>query len=172
MPRRLAYETYITWLATCLYRRECIARTLPYNPLIVGDKGWTELYKNFSGWRYHRELGYYDDLPAFYPASEINFNCTSRQMKGAVNQRVFDVPCCGAFLLTDRREGIEELFEPGTEVVCYETMDQIPELIERYLADPAARQRVAEAARTRILREHTYDHRMVRLMEFMQQAFG
>lgn len=171
-PQRLAYETYITWLATCLYRRECIVRTMPFEPLIVGDNGWTELYKNFSGWRYHKELSYYNDLPIFYPASEVNFNCTSRQMRGAVNQRVFDVPCCGAFLVTDRREGIEDLFEPETEVICYDDKDQIEGLITRYLDDPKGREAVANAARRRILAEHTYEHRMVTLMEHMRKTFG
>lgn len=170
--RKLAYETYITWLATCLYRRDCIARTMPFNPLLVGDKGWTELFKHVKGWRYHKELSYYDDLPSFYPVSEINFNCTSRQMKGAVNQRVFDVPCCGAFLLTDDRMGLEDLFEPGTEVIAYRTKDEIPELLERYLADPQARQRIADAGRRRVLAEHTYDHRMASLIEHMRATFG
>ena len=76
---------------------------LDFNPLIVGDPGWKELLKGRDGWRYHSELSYYDDLPDFYPLSDINFNCTSQQMKGAVNQRVFDVPCCNGFLLTDHR---------------------------------------------------------------------
>ena len=125
-----------------------------------------------DGWRYHPELSYYDDLPDFYPLTEINFNCTSQQMKGAVNQRVFDVPCCHGFLLTDHRRQMEQLFEPETEIVFYRHPDEIPGLVERYLADPAARKRVAEAARRRVLAEHTYDHRMRFLMEAMRQTFG
>jgi spore maturation protein CgeB len=138
----------------------------------VGDTGWQELLSAHPGWRYHPELSYYDDLPDFYPLSDINFNCTSQQMKGAVNQRVFDVPCCNAFLLTDHRRQVEDLFEPGAEIVCYATPDDIPELVERYLADPAARARVASAARKRVLAEHTYDHRVASLMETMRKTFG
>jgi spore maturation protein CgeB len=170
--RELAFETFVTWQATLLYRLDCVARTLPFGPLIVGDTGWQELLSTQSGWRYHPELSYYGDLPDFYPQSEINFNCTSQQMKGAVNQRVFDVPCCNGFLLTDHRRQMEELFEPGTEIVCYADPDEIPALVERYLADPAARRAVAEAARKRVLAEHTYDHRMTFLMETMRRTFA
>lgn len=170
--RALAFETYLTWLATCLYRRECIMRIMPYEPLIVGDHGWTELYKHVKGWRYHKELAYYNELPDFYLASDVNFNCTSKQMKGACNQRVFDVPCCGAFLLTDHRDQIDELFEPETEVVFYRDMDEIPALMDKYLNDPEARRNVAEAARKRVLAEHTYDHRVCTMLDLINQTLG
>ena len=115
--RRLALATALTWQATLLYRLDCVSRLGPFGPLVVGDPGWRELLAGRPGFRLLPELGYYADLPDFYPRSEINFNCTSRQMPGAVNQRVFDVPACGAFLLTDHRRQLEDLFEPGREVV-------------------------------------------------------
>lgn len=170
--RKQAFETFITWQATLMYRLDCVLRILDFNPLIVGDPGWNELLRERKGWRYHEELSYYDDLPDFYPLSDINFNCTSQQMKGAVNQRVFDVPCCGAFLLTDYRRQMEDLFEPGKEIVFYSHPDEIPGLVEIYLEQPEKRREVAEAAKKRVLAEHTYDHRMTRLMEIMRQTFS
>jgi len=170
--RKQAFETFLTWQATLMYRLDCVLRILDFNPLIVGDPGWKELLKGREGWRYHSELSYYEDLPDFYPLSDINFNCTSRQMKGAVNQRVFDVPCCGAFLLTDYRRQMEDLFEPGREIIFYNHPDEIPGLVEVYLAAPEKRQRIADAARKRVLAEHTYDHRMTTLMETMRQTFA
>ena len=169
--RKQAFETFITWQSTLMYRLDCILRILDFNPLIVGDPGWNELLKGREGWRYHSELSYYDDLPDFYPMSDINFNCTSQQMKGAVNQRVFDVPCCGAFLLTDYRRQMEELFEPGREIIFYNHPDEIPGLVEMYQNAPEKRQRIADAARKRVLAEHTYDHRMATLLETMRQTF-
>lgn len=171
VERKQAFETFITWQSTLMYRLDCVLRILDFNPLIVGDKGWNELLKDRTGWRYHPELSYYEDLPDFYPLSKINFNCTSQQMKGAVNQRVFDVPCCNAFLLTDYRRQMEELFEPETEIVYYEHPDQIPGLVDIYLNDPDKRKAVSEAARKRVLAEHTYDHRMATLVEAMRQTF-
>nr|WP_321260751.1 glycosyltransferase [uncultured Pseudodesulfovibrio sp.] len=169
--RKQAYLTFITWQSTLLYRLDCILRILDFNPLIVGDPGWNELLKGRMGWKYHSELSYYDDLPDFYPLSDINFNCTSQQMKGAVNQRVFDVPTCGAFLLTDYRRQMEELFEPGKEIVFYSHPDEIPGLVDIYLNAPDKRQRIIDAARKRVLAEHTYDHRMLSLIETMRQTF-
>jgi len=168
---RLAFETLITWQATLHYRLRRVEQLLPFRPLLVGDPGWHDLLPQ-GGWSYHRELNYYDDLPGFYPATRINFNCTSQQMKGAVNQRVFDVPVCGGFLLTDHRRQMEELFEPGREIICYQDPGEIPELIRHYLAHDRERARVMEAARERILAQHTYDLRLASLVRTMRAIYG
>lgn len=171
--RRTAYETAVAWQATLVYRLGCVLRTLPYAPLIAGDPGWQELLAGRNGHRLTGEINYYEELPGFYPLSEVNFNCTSKQMKGAVNQRVFDVPASGSFLLTDHRRQVERLFEPGREVALYHGPEEIPGLLERYLADPGERARMAEAGRRRVLAEHTYEHRLSAMLAAMDQTiFG
>lgn len=171
VARRTAFETALVWRATLDYRLACVSRTLPFAPLIAGDPGWAELLSGRTGFRLHPEIGYYEELPDFYPQSEVNFNCTSVQMKGAVNQRVFDVPAAGAFLLTDRRAQLELLFEPGREVAVYGSPDEVPELLERYLADRPARERLAAAGRARVLAEHTYGHRLRALLAAFEEHF-
>lgn len=174
---RLGYETLLTWESTRQYRTDCVRRLLDVKsapaPLIVGDSGWHIAFRHEQKpWRWHDALGYYDDLPRFYPLSDINFNTTSLQMKGAVNQRVFDVPAAGAFVLTDWRDQMDELFEPDTEIVCYHHPDEIPDLVRFYLAHPDARQRIATAGRQRVLACHTWDQRLRTLLDTMKSVYG
>lgn len=170
---RLAYETLLTWEATRQYREACVRRLLDFTPLIVGDPGWrVALRDEARPWRWHDALNYYEDVPRFYPLSAINFNTTSVQMKGAVNQRVFDVPAAGAFVLTDWREQMDELFEPDVEMVSYRHPDQVPELLRRYLDHPAEREAVVRAGRRRVLACHTWDHRLQRLIAVMRDLYG
>lgn len=169
---RLAYETAITWQATRLYRNECVRRLLPFHPLIVGDNGWKiEFRHEASQPRYMGELSYYSQLPAFYGHSTINFNSTSKQMKGAVNQRVFDVPVAGAFVLTDWRPQMEQLFTPD-EMACYRHPDEIPDLVRHYLAHSGERKRLVTAARRRVLACHTWAHRLKTLLDEMRAIYG
>ncbi len=170
--RMLAFETLLTWQSTLEYRLGCIKKILEFSPLIVGDEGWFELLQGHQNWKYHPKLRYYDELPNFYPLSSINFNCTSLQMKGAVNQRIFDVPASGAFLITDHRIQMENLFIPNEEIISYTTIEEIPELIKKYIKDKNARKRISKAARKRILAEHTYDHRIHSIIQKMHQLFG
>ncbi len=170
---RLGYETAITWEATRLYRARCVSQILQYSPLIVGDDGWKSIFRSQSKqFRLLPPITYFDDLPLFYPMSDINFNCTSKQMKGAVNQRIFDVPACNAFVITDWREQMDALFEPKKEIVYYTEPEEAPELVSYYLAHPEERQRVVTAARRRVLAEHTWGHRLQVLLGHMQDVYG
>ena len=171
--RKLAFETMITWEATRQYRDSCVEQILPFNPLILGDNGWEISFGSSAHkWRWHSEISYYDELPFFYPNSLINFNCTSKQMKGAVNQRVFDVPAAGAFLLTDWRKQMDRLFEPGKEVVFFEEPAEIPELVRFYLNNQGARDKIVNAARKRILAHHTYTLRLQEIIAHMRRIYG
>ncbi len=170
---RLGFETAITWEATRIYRAKCVAATLAFTPLIVGDTGWENIFAHEKAtYRLHRELNYYTELPQFYPLSDINFNCTSKQMKGAVNQRIFDVPACNAFVLTDWRAQMDELFEPHKEIAFYTEPEEAPELIRYYLDNPQERMRIANAARKRVLAEHTWEHRLKKLLKDMRSVYG
>jgi spore maturation protein CgeB len=173
---KLAYEAMITWEATRQYRLSCVKATLPFDPAIFGDKGWKATLRGSAShnasWRLFPEVSYYEDLPVLYPLSKVNFNCTSKQMKGAVNQRVFDVPAAGAFLITDWRYQIENLFEPGREVICYHEPAEATELIRHYLAHPEERARIAEAAHKRVIKEHSYDFRLREMLARMKQTFA
>ncbi|SKA69907.1 CgeB family protein [Desulfobaculum bizertense] len=171
--RQLAYERLITFEATRQYRWDCVSRILPFDPLIAGDENWQLAFADSPySWRWHPELNYYEELPYFYPCAEINFNCTSRQMKGAVNQRIFDVPASGSFVLSDHQEQMDELFEPGVECISYESPDEIPELVHYYLSHSAEREAVIRAARKRIMAEHTYESRMKTIIETVRRTFG
>lgn len=164
---RLDFELLITWEATRHYRARCVQGILPFSPAIAGDRHWAETLPASPPWRHLPPLDYYRDLPRFYPAAAISLNCTSMQMKGAVNQRVFDVPACGGFVLTDRREQLFSAFEPR-ETACYDDPAEIPGLVRHYLSHPAERRRITQAARTRILAEHTYRHRLAALVAAMR----
>ena len=173
VARRLAYETAVIWEGTRRDRAARLARLLPFSPVIVGDAGWLATFPGEGKiWRRIPELAYYNQLPLFYPLSDINCNVTSLQMKGAVNQRVFDVPACRAFVLTDERRQLERLFEPGREVAVYHGAEELAELAARYLADPEARQAMAAAGHKRVLAEHTYPRRLETLFAVMRQTFG
>ena len=168
---RLDGEQLLTWQATLEYRLDRVRALLPFEPLIAGDPGWKTLLPP-AGWRSHRPLDYYADLPRFYPASQVNFNATSLQMKGAVNQRVFDAPACGGFVLTDYREQLEELFDLGTEAVCYREPEEIPELVRRYAASPQEREAIIQAARKRILARHDYTHRLKTMLSALRRQYA
>ncbi len=167
--KRVDFETLIMWQATQIYRLKYIQMLESLNPTIRGDDGWKKLLN--GSFQLGPELAYYYDLNYFYNVSKINFNITSTQMRNAVNQRVFDVPASGGFLLTDYKNQLEALMKVGEEVVCYRDSEEIPELIKFYLKHDTLREKIARQGRKRVLKEHTYVHRLEELCLYMKRHF-
>jgi spore maturation protein CgeB len=161
-------EAALLWRATLEYRLGCVRELLPFKPVIYGDTGWRELLGN--GVALRPEVNYYDELPQVYHATAINFNATSLQMKAAVNQRVFDAPAAGGFVLTDFREQLAELFEVGEEVACFGDPGEISDLVHYYLRHPEVREAMTVKARSRVLAEHTYRHRVAAMLDTMRRT--
>jgi spore maturation protein CgeB len=74
----------------------------------------------------------------------------------ANNMRLFEATGMGALLITDWKENIGELFEPGKEVVCYKSVDECLELINYYSRHEAERAAIAAAGQRRTLQRHSY----------------
>lgn len=167
---RSGFEAAVLWRATLLYRLSCLRTLEEFRPCIRGDAGWKGLVN--GKFRLGPPLNYYKELPSFYNACTVNFNATSIQMGKAVNQRVFDVPACGAFLLTDHQESVEGLFEEGEEIVTYRDRGEIAGLARFYLGNGRAREAVAKKGRERVLGEHTYRHRVDEIVRRVRRTFG
>ena len=165
----LGYETAVTWNATLRYRESLIKKLEKFAPIIVGDSGWKELLG--KGYNIQNEMNYYNDLPAFYNVNKLNFNATSRQMKQGVNQRVFDVPACLSVAITDWTRQLENLMEPGKEIIAYKKADEIPGLVERLIQDNSMRRKVSQAGYKRVKTEHTYCHRLKQLVNIMKDRY-
>jgi spore maturation protein CgeB len=164
------FEAAVLWRATLLYRLSCLRTLEEFRPCIRGDGGWRGLVNGM--FRLGPQLNYYKELPSFYNACTVNFNATSIQMGMAVNQRVFDVPACGAFLLTDHQESVEGLFEVGKEVVTYKDRGEIADLVRFHLRNDAARETIAGKGRERVLAEHTYRHRIETITQRLREVYG
>jgi len=166
---KMDFEAAVIWKATLNYRLGCINGLKNQGLRIYGDKHWRSLLDNKSD--IYPPVNYYKDLPYLFNASKINFNATSLQMKEAVNQRVFDVPACGAFILTDDQEALHDLFEVGDEIITFKKKEEIPEIVKFYLNNQEKRQGIALKGRERILNNHTYKHRLNKMIEFMIERY-
>jgi spore maturation protein CgeB len=82
-----------------------------------------------------------------------------------VNVKTFEFAGIGAFQICEWRPGIAQLFVPGEEIETFRSLAELEAKLDRYLADDAARTRIAGAGRRRALAEHTYRHRIETLLD-------
>ena len=148
-------------------RQETVTALEPEGLTVRGDGEWRRLFEPAGG-----PINYTQALPAFYRQCAINLNVTSIQMATTVNQRVFDCPAAGGFLLTDAQPALYDLFDVDREVACYHSLEECVDLFRWFRAHPAARRDVARRARERILNEHTYGHRLEEITAVVRAHFA
>lgn len=133
---------------------------------VRGDEGWAKSFSCADG-----PINYEHDLPIFYRQCKVNLNTTSIQMKTTVNQRVFDCPAAGGFLLTDSQSALEDFFDVEGEIACYNSFEECRDLIHFYQDNSKARIKIINNARKRILAEHTYTHRLETIKELIRERY-
>jgi spore maturation protein CgeB len=123
----------------------------PYNVRVWGW-GWKGLIPDeWYGGEYY-ENGRLNEL---YASSMIVLNDHHEDMRreGFVNPRILDVLASGGFVISDRVEGLREIF--GGSVPVYDTPEELRGMIDSFLKDDAGRQHLA-AEGQRIALRHTY----------------
>jgi spore maturation protein CgeB len=90
--------------------------------------------------------------------------------ENANNMRLYEATGVGALLVTDAKQNLHELFEPGREVVTYEEGDDLAETVRYYLEHDDERRAIAQAGQARTLREHTYARRMEELASILERV--
>jgi spore maturation protein CgeB len=86
----------------------------------------------------------------------------------ANNMRLYEATGVGSLLVTDAKTNLSELFEPGREIVTYESADELIGRVRRYLMDEDARREIAAAGQARTLRDHSYAVRMQELATILE----
>ena len=84
--------------------------------------------------------------------------------------RVFEAAGAGACLITDAWEGVELFLQPGEEVLVARDGREVAEHLERLTPDRA--RAIGEAARQRILGEHTYSRRAAEADALIRETFS
>ena len=87
------------------------------------------------------------------------------QLYGSTSNRMWKVMGCGGFYLGEWVEGMDRFAREGEHCAWYRTPAEAVEQARRYLADPTARARIAEAGRRHALARHTYAHRVALLLQ-------
>src|SRR5206468_12343546 len=105
--------------------------------------------------------------PEFYAASRYTLNVTRADMIAAgwsPSVRLFEAASCATPVISDNWDGIDNLFDPGREVILAGTSEEVADRLSS-CADAAA---IGQAARERILAAHTAAHRASELEQHIE----
>jgi len=135
------------------------ARALPDRTFLLGGSGWEDRVLREPNVKYVGHV-YTADHNAFNTTARVVLNVARDSMANvgfSPATRVFEAAGAAACLITDAWEGIELFLEPGQEVLVAENGEHVAEIVRSL--DPGRARRIGEAARRRVLAEHTYAQR-------------
>ncbi|PKQ29495.1 MAG: hypothetical protein CVT60_05040 [Actinobacteria bacterium HGW-Actinobacteria-10] len=148
---------------------------------LVGRVGKERLLLIGPGWeRYDvhpRSMAWGPDLNKVYAQSRVCVNlhndeqCLGGDVQEDANNRLFDLAMAGRPQVSNAPLVVERYFAPD-EVLAYSDPGEWADAVERLLQDPVAASSLGMAARTRALRDHTWDARARVLSEAISNAVG
>lgn len=109
--------------------------------------------------------------PAFYAASRFTLNVTRADMIAAgwsPSVRLFEASLCGCPVISDVWEGLDQLFQPGKEILLARTTEDVIAALKGIA--PARAHAIGQAARKRVLADHTAAVRAGELEQYVRQA--
>jgi spore maturation protein CgeB len=138
------------------------ATALPSHQFLLGGNGWDSrpLPSNivYAGHVYTRDHNAFNCTPL----AVLNISRESMARYGfSPATRVFEAAGAAACLITDAWEGIDHFLEPGREVLVADDGLGVAQHVRGLTASRA--RAIGAAAQARVLREHTYAHRVAQV---------
>jgi spore maturation protein CgeB len=107
--------------------------------------------------------------PAFFASSRLQLNVTRGDMTAmgwCPSGRLFEAAACGSAIVTDVWTGLDAFFAVGEELLPAREADDVLAALDRPQADL---RRLGEAARARVIAEHTSAHRVAELVAALDE---
>ena len=177
VPARPQYRALLSYLGTYAADRQTTlellfvepARRLPEERFVIGGAQYPD------GFPWTPNIYFVQHLPppehpAFYSSSRLTLNVTREamaRMGWCPSGRLFEAAACGAPILSDWFDGLDDFFAPDQEVLVANTTEDAMRALSLPQAELAA---IARRARERTLDEHTAARRAAEMVAAFEAA--
>lgn len=89
-----------------------------------------------------------------------NFKTFLSRQKMEIKGRIFEIPGCKAFLLTDYADGLQDYYKINEEIGCFYGKKDLVKKIKYYLDNTEEREKIENLGYQKTLKSHTYEKRL------------
>ncbi len=118
----------------------------------VWGKSWARLKHRHENLTVQEFALWNDDYARAICSFDIVLAFLRKANRDQHTSRSLEIPACGAFMLAERTEDHQELFEEGIEAEFFSTKEELLAKVTYYLGHPVNREAIAVAGRERCLR--------------------
>lgn len=159
--KRTNYDVDVSFIGRPYPRRIQYLSSLTIHDLAIYGPGWgsTPLADFSQGPVWGRE--YVNVLKG----SKISINIHHRAFLKGGNLKLFEIPAAGTLQIADAAG--ENWFD-SNEIVLFNDEEDLNSKVVKYLEDETGRKQIADAGYRRQRREHTFEHRVEKLLEIIR----
>jgi spore maturation protein CgeB len=144
---------------------ETLVRALPSAKLHLYGGYWD---RHATLRHYHHGIVLGRDYRLALGGTKIAINLVRRANRDGHVMRTFEVPACGAFMMTERTEEHREIFEEDRDTVFFGSIDEAIEKIRYYLEHNAERICIAQNGYNKIVNgTNTYTNRVREILNMI-----
>jgi spore maturation protein CgeB len=96
-------------------------------------------------------------------------NSTAMSEFNSLNCRAFEIAGARGLQILEYRPIVSKCFEPGKEILIFETFNELLEIIARVRKEPQYAEKIREAGHQRALKEHTYEKRLRHIINTLKR---
>lgn len=115
-------------------------------------------------------VDYVNEMPYVFHYSKINLNITLKSIKSGIPLRAIDIMSAGGFLLSNFQADFLDYFEPDTDFVYYDDLNDLNEKIQYFLNHDEERKRIAANGHQKILRFHSFEQRFHEIFKIVNSG--
>jgi spore maturation protein CgeB len=119
--------------------------------------------------KYYRGFALEDVFRKAHAGTKIGLCLVRKANRDGHTMRSFEIPACGAFLLTDRTDEHQEIFREDRDAVFFGDVTELKEKIRFYLNHEDLRNKIAETGNYLVHRRNdTYKARLLKIIDLIQ----
>lgn len=140
--------------------------------VVIWGKRWDKLNPDLIGF----------DVPSKFLRNKLSYLETNNVYSSAkivlgfqntlteLTSRTYEVLAARGFLLAPCTPAIKETFTPGKHLACSSSPTETIELIDYYLKNKSAREKIALAGQREVCMNHTYKHRALEILKVVSKS--
>ncbi|MCM8804959.1 MAG: glycosyltransferase [Candidatus Omnitrophica bacterium] len=87
-----------------------------------------------------------------------------------VTKRVFEVPACKGFVLTNYCEQLASLYKINEEIVCYNSVEELKDKIKFFLKNDMLKKSISLKGYKKAITYHTWEKRFIKLFSLVNES--
>ena len=160
------YRANVVFAGTATARRERVLAELVEFGLAIWGPGWRKTsLRDYCRGEVPSTAAYVKAYAGATVAVNIHHVAVENDPREAsCNQRLFELAAMGAAQVVDDRGDLPRYFEEGREILVFHDLGELRAQVRELVENPAEAEELGQAARARLLQDHTYMHRMRQLL--------